>query len=163
DPTRHAPHVLVYSAHDASVCGRWHLALGHWFLGYPDRATTALRDALSLAEKLAHPGSLVNTLGTAAFFRYQVGNHDAACDSAERMIALSRTHEIIHWIDSGLVILAGVEARQRGDYRRLSELFERLPELGRGAPAWRRVINFTLLAESFRDAGDVERGLRALD
>jgi tetratricopeptide (TPR) repeat protein len=79
------------------------------------------------------------------------------------MIALSRTHEIIHWIDSGLVILACVEARQRGDYRRLSELFERLPELGRGAPAWRRVINFTLLAESFSDAGDVERGLSALD
>src|SRR4030095_2569183 len=93
DPTRHAPHVLVYSAHDASVCGRWHLALGHWFLGYPDRATTALRDALNLAEKLAHPASLVNTLGIAAFFRYQVGNHDAAWENAERMIAVARTHE----------------------------------------------------------------------
>ena len=61
------------------------------------------------------------------------------------------------------MILAGVEARRHGDYRRLNELSERLSELARGAPAWRRVINFTLLAECLSDAGDVERGLNALE
>ena len=61
------------------------------------------------------------------------------------------------------MILAGVEARERGDYRRLNELSERLPELGRGAPAWRRVINFTVLAECLSEAGDVERGHMMLE
>ena len=103
------------------------------------------------------------TLGIVAFLTYQAGDHDTAREKAERMIALAKVHEMTPWIDNGLVILAGVEARRRGDYRRLNELSERLPELARGAPAWRRVINFTLLAQCLSDAGDVERGLNALE
>ena len=163
DPTRHAPHMLVYGSHDTGVCGRYHLALAQWFLGHSDRASATIQDALSFAEKLAHAGSLVPTLGIVAFLTYQAGDHDIAREKAERMIALANVHEMTPWIDNGLVILAGVEARRRGDYRRLNELSERLSELARGAPAWRRVINFTLLAECLSDAGDVERGLNALE
>jgi len=163
DATRHAPQVLVFGTHDPGVCGRYHLALAEWFLGYPDRAIVTIQKALGFAEKLAHAASLVPTLGIVAFLKYQAGDHDAARESAERMIALAKVHEMTPWIDNGLVILAGVEARQRGDYRRLNELSERLPELARGAPAWRRVINFTVLAECLSDAGDVKRGHSTLE
>ncbi len=78
------------------------------------------------------------------------------------MIALAKAHEIIQLIDAGLVILACVEARQHGNYRRLNELYERLPA-ALGSPAWRRVINLALLAECLSEVGDVERGLTVLD
>jgi len=162
DPARHAPQVLVYGAHDPGVCGRHHLAVAHWFLGYPERAAGAIHDALRLAEQLAHAATMVHTLGMAAFLRYQVGEHEAARESAERMIALAKAHEIMHWIDNGLVILACVEARQHDDCRRLNELSERLSAVARGAPAWRRMINLTLLAECLSDVGNLERGLMAL-
>jgi hypothetical protein len=75
------------------------------------------------------------TLSTAAFLRYQMGDHDAARQTAEHMIALATAHEMPQWIDAGLVILACVEARRHDNCRRLSELYERLPALRLGTPA----------------------------
>jgi class 3 adenylate cyclase/tetratricopeptide (TPR) repeat protein len=163
DPARHTPQTSVYAGHDPGVCCRYQLALAHWFLGYPERAAGIIQDALGLAEKLAHAPTMIFTLSTTAFLRYQIGDHDAARESAERMIALARAHERMPWIDNGLVILACVEARQRGDYRRLNELSERLSARGSGEPAWRRVINLALLAGCLSEVGDVEKGLTALE
>ena len=163
DPARHASQAFVYGGHDPGACCRNHLARAHWFLGYPERAASAIRDALGLAEKLAHPLTTVMTLGGSAFVRYQMGDHDAARETAERMIALATAQEFTAWIDDGLVILACVEARQRGDYRRLDELYERLLARRPASTAYRRVINLALLAELLSEVGDTERGLTALD
>jgi tetratricopeptide (TPR) repeat protein len=162
DPARHAPQVLVYASHDPGVCSQYHLALAHWFLGYPERAARAMRDALGLAEQITHATTMVHTLGTAAFLRYQVGDYEAARESAERVIALAKAHEMLPWVDNGLVILACVEARHGDDYRRLDELSDRLAAAARGVPAWRRVINLVLLAECLSDVGSLERALTAL-
>ncbi len=79
------------------------------------------------------------------------------------MTTLARTHELTGSIDDGLVILACVEARQRGDCRPLDELYERLTARRSGSAAYRRVIHLTLLAELLSDFGDVDRGLKTLD
>jgi len=61
------------------------------------------------------------------------------------------------------MILAGVKARQYGDYRPLDELYERVLTHRSTNTAWRQVIDHVLLAELLSEVGDVERGLAALD
>ncbi len=164
DPARHAPPALLYGGHDSGVCCRSQLALAHWFLGYPERAAGAIRDALALAENLSHPPTMTMTLSTAAFLTYQMGDHDAARKAASQIITLAKAHEATRWIDVGLVILACVEARQHGNYQRLNELYERLLARSLESPAaWRGVINLALLAECLSEVGDVDRGLTVLD
>ena len=162
DPSRHAAQAFAYGGHDAGACCGNHLARARWSLGYPKRAAAAVQDALALTEKLAHPLTSVLTLSTSAFIKYQLGEHDAARETAERMIALAKTHELMAWVDDGRVILSCVQARQHGDYRSLDELCEQLPTR-RSLTAFRRVISLVLLAEVLNEAGDVNRGLTILD
>jgi class 3 adenylate cyclase/tetratricopeptide (TPR) repeat protein len=162
DPIRHAAQAFAYGGHDPGACCGNHLARARWSLGYPERAAAAILDVLGLIEKLAHPLTTVFTLSTSAFVEYQVGDHDAARDTAERMIALAKVHELTTWLDDGLVILACVQARQHGDYRSLDDLCQQLPTR-RSLTAYRRVINLVLLAEMLSKAGDVGRGLTTLD
>jgi len=163
DPVRHASQAFVYSGHDSGACCRFHLARSHWLAGYPARAAAATQDALSLAERLAHPLTTVATLGNTALLSYLIGDHDAARRTAEQLIALATTHEFTPWINDALMILAGVKARQYGDYRPLDELYERVLTHRSTNTAWRQVIDHVLLAELLSEVGDVERGLAALD
>ncbi len=162
DPSRHASQAFAYGGHDAGACCGNHLARARWSLGYPERAAAALRDALGLTERLAHPLTTVLTLSTSAFVKYQLGDHNAARESAERMIALAKAHELMAWVDDGRVILSCVQARQHGDYRLLDELCEQLPTR-HSLTAFRRVISLVLLAELLSEGGDVDRGLMILD
>jgi class 3 adenylate cyclase/tetratricopeptide (TPR) repeat protein len=163
DPARHASQAFVYGGHDSGVCCRFHLARSHWLAGYPARAAAATQDALRLAESLAHPLTMVATLGNTALLNYQIGDHDAARRTAEQLIALATAHEFTAWSNDARVILAGVNARQSGDYRPLDELYERMLTYRSTSTAWRQVIDHVLLAELLGEVGDVERGLAALD
>ena len=162
DPSRHASHAFAYGGHDAGACCGNHLARARWSLGYPERAAAAIRDVLGLTEMLAHPLTIVLTLSTSAFIKYQLGDQDAASETAERMIALANAHELTAWVDDGRVILSCVQARQHGDYRSLDELCEQLPTR-RSLTAFRRVISLVLLAEVLSEVGDVDRGLAILE
>jgi tetratricopeptide (TPR) repeat protein len=161
DPSRHASPAFAYGGHDPGACCGSYLARARWSLGYPEGAVAAMRDALGLVEKLAHPLTMVLTLSTSAFIEYQIGNHDGARETAERMIAVAKAHELTAWLDDGLVMLSCVQARQRGDRRLLDELCEQLP--GRPGTAFRRVVNLVLLAELLNEIGDVDQGLAILD
>src|SRR5262249_21800338 len=59
DPSRHASQVLVYGGHDPGACCRYQLARFQWLAGYPARAAGVTHDVLGLAEKLAHPLTMV--------------------------------------------------------------------------------------------------------
>jgi tetratricopeptide (TPR) repeat protein len=161
DPSRHALHAFAYGGHDPGACCGTHLARAQWSLGYPERAAATIRDAVALAERLAHPLSIILTMSGRAFLEYQNGEYDAARETADRMVALATAHELTAWSDDGLVIVACVQARQQADYRSLYELGEQLPT--RPGPVFRKVINLVLMAELLSEAGDVERGLTTLE
>jgi len=161
DPARHGTQAFVYGGHDAGACCRFHLARIQWFLGYPDRAVSTLRDAVGLAEGLAHAQTMVITLTAAAFIQYQTGDREAARASAERAVTAAKGQGIVAWVDDGLVILACVAAREGGDGQRMAELYRRLTTT-RASIAARYAINLCLLAAAFAEVGDIERGLDAL-
>ena len=58
DFERHRSLALLYGGHDPGICARYTGAWSEWLLGYPDRALVSVRDAVRLAERLAHPLSL---------------------------------------------------------------------------------------------------------
>ena len=163
DPARHASQAFVYGGHDPGACCRYHLARTYWVLGYPDRATSLIRDVLGLVEKLAHPLTAAIALSTTAFVKYQLGDADGARDDAERMVAIATAHEFSGWIDDGLVILACIGARQRADHVPLLELSERLTTERAPSTAWRRIMNLTLVAEALCEIGAVAKALAAMD
>src|ERR1700730_16820211 len=59
DPERH--HLLwrFYGGHDPGACAGYFGAHAHWLLGYPENALVLGSEGLALAERLAHPFSLV--------------------------------------------------------------------------------------------------------
>jgi adenylate cyclase len=158
DPARHRAHALLYGGHDAGVCGWDHLALSRWLLGDPDRALAALGEALRLAERLAHPLTLVIALNTAAEIHYVRGELAAARECAERVVALNTLQS---WLD-GSVILACVAMREGRSGPPVTELLERLAAFRRQGLTWRAVFSSCLLAEAAGESGDVEAGLQAL-
>jgi tetratricopeptide (TPR) repeat protein len=59
DPERHRSHRLLYGGHDPGVCAGIFGATVHWLLGYPEKGLTIGSEALELAERIAHPFTLV--------------------------------------------------------------------------------------------------------
>jgi predicted ATPase len=90
---RHAAQAFLYGGHDPGVCCRYHLALGRWLLGYPDRSLDVLRDAAHLAEELRHPLTTMITLWFSTWVYYQRGRKQTrqaapiGCSRAPRSMA----------------------------------------------------------------------------
>jgi tetratricopeptide (TPR) repeat protein len=59
DPERHHSLTYVYTGHDPGVCCRNYSAEMLWIRGYPDQALSRMREAITLAERVAHPFSSV--------------------------------------------------------------------------------------------------------
>ena len=162
DPVHHSAQTFRYGGHDPGTCAHYHLALTWWLLGYPDRAMAAVRDATSLAERLAQPLTTTIMLNFTSWVHYQRGEHAAALERAQRMVAISEAHGFVTWIDDGLAVLACVQPEERGfDRRRVDEFYQRLL-VPRARAAWRNVVSLCLFAEAFGAMGDPEKGLEAL-
>jgi hypothetical protein len=62
DPERHRSHRLLYGGHDPGVCAGKVAAQAHWLLGCPDKALALDSEALALADRIAHPFSILDAL-----------------------------------------------------------------------------------------------------
>ena len=155
---RHRSETVIYGGHDPGACARYHLALVQWLRGYPDRALVALREAMSLAEELAHPLTTAITLTFTSWVHYQRGDRAAAREHARRCVTLAEAQGFAAWVDDGLAVLACVEAQDS------AEAWNALQRLvtSRGRAAWRYVISICLFAEAFGRLGDPVRGIEAL-
>jgi class 3 adenylate cyclase/tetratricopeptide (TPR) repeat protein len=162
DPERHASQAFLYGGHDAGACCRYYFARTQWFLGYPDRARVAMRDALVLAERLAHPQTLVHTLGAVAAVAYQFGDWRTTEDYGRRMLALAQAHGFAAWIADATVILAcgGLRTGTAGD---LEKLYDDMMDPTVVSATPRRLISLILLADATAAVRDAERALRVLD
>jgi tetratricopeptide (TPR) repeat protein len=93
DPERHRSHHLLYGGHDPGVCAGSLGALGHWLLGYPEKALAIGSEALALAERIAHPFSLGLALLFNGMLRLDCGEPPLALqrlEAAEALVAEQR-------------------------------------------------------------------------
>jgi predicted ATPase/class 3 adenylate cyclase len=105
DPRAHAALASLYGEHDPGVCGKNHAAQVLWLLGYPDRARKCTREALALAQELAHPHSLAQALAIAAMTDQFRRDRGATAKFAESAIAISGEHGFAQWITMGTILL----------------------------------------------------------
>lgn len=117
DPSRHS--ALAYaSGQDSGVACLAHGAWALWFLGYPGQARQWIRDALTLAGKVAHPASKAAAANIAAWLYQLLRDQEAAQEQADAAVALSTEHELEFWRAKGVMsqgwALMGTERLDEG-------------------------------------------------
>lgn len=162
DPAHHRAQVSIYGGHDTGVCSRNHLAMTRWLLGYPDRALEALREALELEGRLAHPMTTVVVLNFAPWLHLLRGEHAACREYAQRLVALATAQGAPTYVAEGAAILAGLDVLADRTRSRLNELHRVLISVQESRTVWRSVASFCLLAEAAAGIGEVDLGLASL-
>jgi len=162
DPLHHRAQISIYGGHDSGVCARNHLAMARWLLGYPDRALAALREALELAERLAHPMTMLTVLNFAPWLHFVRGEHAPCREYAERLVALGTTQGVPGYVAEGAAILAGLDMLGDPAPQRLAGLYRTLISVNKSRTAWRSVASFCVLAEAAAGAGELDLGFAAL-
>jgi len=89
NPERHRLHRHLYGGHDPGTCAGFSGAQIHWLLGYPEKGLALGREALALAERIAHPFSLALALQYNSMLHLDRGEPELALQRLEAAEALA--------------------------------------------------------------------------
>ena len=120
DVRHHRSLALLYENDPGAGCLCF-AAVALWHLGSPDRALRRSREALQLAEDVAHPGSQAMTLSLSAALHQNLREVQTTRERAETLIALARKHGFAGWLVNGTIYRLprlGVGSSGRGGRRR---------------------------------------------
>jgi predicted ATPase len=132
-----------------------------WHLGYPDQARQSSHAALTLAQELSHPLSLVYALGSATLLHYYLREAGAVHAQAEVTMALSKEHGFPFWWASGMIRQGWALAAQGQGAAGLAQIHQGLAARRATEEGIRPQIA-GMLAEAHGRAGQVEAGLHVL-
>ncbi len=158
---QHPTYVQLYGQDEGVAC-LTHAACPLWFLGYPDQAAQKSREAIALAQKLAHPFSLCYALSCAVWPHLFRREARAVQERAEAAIALASEHGFATWLAMG-AMHRGWALTEQGQGE------EGIVQFHQGLAAWRstgaelnRRYHLGLLAEVYTNRGQVKEGLAAV-
>jgi predicted ATPase len=138
-----------------------HAAKTLWCLGYPAQGLWRCQEALALAQKLAHPQSLMLAHYWAAFLAHRRREVPAVQAHAEALLTLASAQGFPLWVGFGTCWRGWVLTMQGQREAGLAQLHEGLA----GVLATEQTLSqlcLILLAEAAEHAGEVEEGLRLL-
>ncbi len=128
DPRAHAALSSLYGGHDPGICGKNHAAQALWLLGYPDRALKCAREAVGLAQELAHPNSLAQAWVRAAMSDQLCRDRASTAKRAEVAIAVSVEHGFGQWVAMGTILRVWAEEDPTTSERDLAKMREALAD-----------------------------------
>jgi tetratricopeptide (TPR) repeat protein len=159
DREHHGTMASLYAGHDPGACCRYFMAVSQWFLGYPERALAAAREALGLADTLGHAMTSAMTLGFVTSILHLRGDRRAMIAAGERCLSIVDAHGFRgRRID--LAVLLQAARDERCDVAALDAL-----QRERMAPdmrTWRHVMSGCVIASLYGEAEAPERGLAVL-
>jgi class 3 adenylate cyclase/predicted ATPase len=161
DPQQHHAHTALFAADIGVFCPAW---ASHplWHLGYPERGLARSRQALDLAEKLAHPYTLVVALDYAAIFHQFRREADVAYERAEAAIAICTEQKFAYYLGWAMVIKGWALAAQGAGEEGIVTIHQGLQTL-RATGAKRSLPYYlALLADAYGQSGQTNEGLRIL-
>jgi predicted ATPase/class 3 adenylate cyclase len=138
------------------------LAATLWQLGYPEQALTRSHEALTLARESSHAFSLGFALNYASLLHVWRREVQFAKERAEAVITLSNEHGFIQPSSVGMIRRGWALAQQGAvaeGIRQLQQGLAILRDVGQELPLSHHLA---LLAEAYRQGGQVEAGLHAL-
>jgi class 3 adenylate cyclase/DNA-binding winged helix-turn-helix (wHTH) protein/predicted ATPase len=133
-----------------------------WMLGYPDRALTKIREALTLAQELSHAYSLGFALNYASMLHAWRREVQCAKERAEAVITLSNEHGFIHALSVGMIRRGWTLVKQGAVAEGIGQLHQGLATLRDAGTELPLSHHLALLADAYRQGGQVDAGLHAL-
>jgi class 3 adenylate cyclase/predicted ATPase/energy-coupling factor transporter ATP-binding protein EcfA2 len=161
DPQQHHAHARLYGGHDPGVCGLSHAALSLWILGYPDQALQSLREALTLAQALAHPPSLAPALDFATMQYQSRREHQAVHERAEALMALATEQGFAQHVAQATIMRGWALAAQGQGAEGTAPMRQGLAAHQATGSARQRPY-YPLLAEAYGSIGQTAEGLSLL-
>lgn len=161
DTHQHQAHVSL-SGPDYGVLGMATEAHNLWCLGYSDQARQRSREAITLAQDLAHPFSQAIAMAYAAML-HQFCREDVEAQAlAEATLALATRHEVTYYRAWAGILLRWTQAWQRPTADHIAEVRQALDDFQATGAGLRWPYYLSLLAEIYGKAGHYEAGLAVL-
>jgi predicted ATPase len=161
DPQQHRDSVFRYGDDEGVLChssAAWTL----WYLGYPDQALARSQAAVTLAQQVAHPFSVVYALGLAALFHSFYHGVHAVHERADAAIRLATEQGFPFWIAPSTMLHGWALAHQGRAQEGLEQLTHGLSAFRAAGGEIMRPYYLALLAEAQGTRGAPETGLTAL-
>lgn len=161
DPRQHQTHAFIYGT-APGIRGLNFYAWNLWYLGYPDQALKASREALARAQESAHPLSLAFTLASVATLHQLRREPRLSLEYAEAAIALSRNHGFPFWL-ARETVLQGWGLAEHGTIELgIARIRQGLEAYQATGAAVGRTYQLGLLAAALGHAGQAHGGLAIL-
>jgi predicted ATPase len=158
---QHSAHITHYGVDIGVFCGSF-LPWPLWCLGYPDRALQISQEALTLAQELAHPFSMVIALTRLAQVHQFRREAHAVHTCTKALITLATAQGFSHYVALGRSLQDWALAAQEGDAPRLAQLCQGMRSRLSMEIKLAQAQRFALLAELHANARQVAEGLHIL-
>jgi predicted ATPase len=139
-----------------------HVANTLWCLGYPAQAFQRGREALALAQSLAHPLSLATAQTWVALLHHRRREVEAVQELAEALLTLATAQEFPLFVGFGTCYRGWVLTMQGQGEAGLAQMQQGLAAVLATGQMMARPRWLALLAEATGYAGQVDEGLRVL-
>jgi len=160
-PEQHRSLVSLYGQDQGVICQSW-AALTLWCLGYPDQALWRIREALTLAQELAHPFSLAYAMCFAGMLCQLRREVQAAQERATAAIVLCTEQGFAHYLARGRILRGWTMAEQGQGAEGLAQMRQGLTAYQATGAEVFRPYYLAFLAEVHGKVGQAEEGLTVL-
>jgi predicted ATPase len=161
EPQQHRSLAFLYGQ-DPGIASRVLMAWTLWLLGYLDQALKKSREALALAQELAHPFSLAFALLHAPVLHQLAREGQAAQERVEAAIALCTKQRFPFLLAIGAILQAWALTEQGQEKARIADMRQSLAVYQIiGAGLW-LPYSLSLLAQAYQKVGQVQEGLTVL-
>ncbi|MGE4091783.1 MAG: adenylate/guanylate cyclase domain-containing protein [Candidatus Binatia bacterium] len=161
DPQQHHSLASLYGQ-DPGVVSLSYAAWISWFLGYPDQALKRSQEALTLAQKLAHPFSLAYAFGPASSFHQCRGETQTAQKYAQELITISIEPGFVLRAVWGEILQGWALAEQGQGEEGIAQIHHSLAVYQATGTEVLRPYFLALLAETYGKVGQAKEGLSVL-
>jgi predicted ATPase len=161
NPQQHRSYTLLYGQDPGATSLYW-AALALWYLGYPERALQRCQQAVTLAQELSHPYSLVFALDGMAEISQFHREARRTQEWAEALMALSTEQRFAFWLVSGKMLRGWALAEQGQGEDGIVQIREGLATWQAMGEALYQPRFRALLAELYGNMGQPEAGLTVL-
>jgi predicted ATPase len=163
DPDKHHFLTYIYTGHDPGVCCRNYSAEMLWLRGYPDQALARSREAVTLAERVAHPLSNVQAQQSASQVHLLRREPKEARRWLDKWILMSQEFGFALSISVGRFQMGWALAEEGHAAEGVREMREGIAAItatgaANGLPFW-----LSILARACGESGEASEGLEVLD
>jgi predicted ATPase len=144
------------------VCCRYSQGLVSWLLGFPDRATERVEEALALAGQLKHPLTRAVALAFASFVCQFRREPKSVRQFGRQTFTHCTEHGFRFYAPQGVVLEGWALAAEGQTHKGIEQVREGLASLRAMGADVRRSYFLGLLAEVSLCAGESEKGLEAV-